>query len=166
MTPHQEIEAAWVRIMDATLPSSGTGPYPLRWPPPWPIGEADAVALSIAMFGGEGQAPYLWRSTRTDLDRRIGRARRWRLDEQVPLPPVAMWPDEARAWLVGRMLRAQTWQKVAESVPIALWHAAQRDRLAWQLRYEEGMSTREVGEILGITSRAVRYATDRHRDRS
>ena len=140
--------------------------YPLAWPPEGGATPADLVALSIATWSGSRHRPYLWWSTRSDCAPRLGRADPWLDEDPLPLPPVAMWPDEARGWLVGELLATMSPEEAARVVPYALWPAAERDRLAWQLRHERGLSAAEAGQILGITGRAVNMALVRHRDRS
>jgi len=168
VTPHDQVSRAWDRIMRGARGHADDRRtrYPLAWPPPWEIGAADLVALGIAMYAGDRPDPYLWWSTRRDLDQRLGLSRRWIGVAHVPLPPVAQWPEESRGWLVRQMLDTMTHEEVAAEVPYALWPSVERDALMWRLRFDEGLTAQEVANKLGITRRAVNYALARHRDRS
>jgi hypothetical protein len=168
--PLERVRRAWRGLMVATNP--GGACYPYAWPEQ--ATPEMVVALSIATYAPRTGAPrsrlfpVLWWSTRSDCARRLGRAA-WchRLPaRELPLPPVADWPPDARAWLYRELAPGRTHAEVAEVLPYGLWPAVERDALAWHLRHDEGWTGPMVAALLGLTPRAVRMAVARHVGRS
>ncbi len=140
--------------MHQTAPRPGSA-YPLRLAD-GPMGWADALALCVATHLGYCR----WKPGRGDA--RLGRCRRWRLDEHPKLPLTQAWPMVAReSLLVEMQRRGESVEHICRFLPVSAWPIAARHALIRRMR-ADGMTSDAIGEEIGMTGRGVRYVLSRH----